>query len=188
ELARALEPSLYLLARSRELVALRRFAGRSIREHLLDRCRRRVAVVDQLAESLLLGRVGTVVRARPGRERLRVGDQRVGCELSDARVDLVVARGELLDRLELPADRLQGLGAHGPVRLVVVAQSGQEGRRRPDVGLLDPRAELARLRSRVLRLRVARLIAVCGARPIDAVRGHTLAREAHPGDVDVRAV
>src|SRR5437868_13956354 len=85
---------------ARQLAVVQRVPGSCVGQLLLDLRGRRVTVARERQERRLLVREDAVVRARARRERLRIGEERVRAELTDARLDLVVPRGELLRRSE----------------------------------------------------------------------------------------
>src|ERR1039457_1342373 len=128
-------------------------AARERRPHLMDR---RVAeggplklTLDQqsqlvpgdieLPERAVDGQVRGVARAG-ALDRVGVGLERVGAEVTDAGVELLVAlaeRGHAM-RPQRVAWALHDLRGHPPVVLIVVAQPGQVDQRRPAVGLVGP--------------------------------------------------
>ena len=114
--------------------------GRSIerRLHLARHCVAEFVQVGQRALHVLVGHV-TVARAlEPSRRR----GQRVGPELPDTRVELLVAAPQRPDRggRESGVGLRQDLGDDPAVGLVVVLETREVHQGRPDVGLVHPRA------------------------------------------------
>src|SRR4029077_4035975 len=126
--------------------------------------------------------VGAVARAA-GFDGRRVGLERRGAELANARVQLLVARaqGGDLRVVQIAARAGEELGHDPAVVRVIVPEAGEVHEGGPDVGLISPGSRGARPGNGArAAVRSSRAGSLRGAQPVEATVGHARTDKADP--------